>query len=177
MEIFIRLFDEHVSRHFESHWRETWRHTGGGLYHRFPGRHLPSPLPVWQARLAVSNLTILISCYVVGRLRLTLNHSVLLDFLGVLNTDLDLFGGSKLVQYDWLLASQSGCCCWKAKWVSKSLTSTIEVLLEKVERSNTHAEKERKGGFGREGNARGTQGNFPVVLATSLGSDSNYVGR
>ena len=38
-------------------------------------------------------------------------------------------------------------------------------------------EKERKGGFGREGNARGTQGNFPVVLATSLGSDSNYVGR
>ena len=36
----------------------------------------------------------------------------------------------------------------------------------------------RKGkGFGREGNARGAQGNFPVVLATSLGSDSNYVGR
>ena len=24
---------------------------------------------------------------------------------------------------------------------------------------------------------RGAQGNFPVVLANSLGSDSNYVGR
>ena len=36
-------------------------------------------------------------------------------------THLDLFGGSKMVQYDWLLASQSGCCrfdpvCPKA-WV------------------------------------------------------------
>ena len=158
MEIFIRLFDEHVARHFESHWRETWRHTGRRTVPQI-SLETPSP-PVLQARPAVSNLTILISCYVVGRLRLTMNHSVLLDFLGVLNTDLDLFGGSKLMQYDWLLASQSGCCCWKAKWVSKSLTSTIEVLLEKVERSNTHAEKERKGGFGREGNARGTQGNF-----------------
>ena len=95
----------------------------GGLYHRFPWRHLsppPSPL-VLQARPAVLNLTILISCYVVGRLRLTLNHSVLLDILGVLNTNLDLFRGSKVVQYDWLLASQSGCCrfdpfCPKA-WV------------------------------------------------------------
>ena len=92
----------------------------GGLYHRFPWRHLPPPL-VLQARLAVSNLTILISCYVVGRLRLTLKHSVLLDFLAVLSTNLDLFGGSKVVQYDWLLASQSGCCrldpfCPKA-WV------------------------------------------------------------
>ena len=29
----------------------------------------------------------------------------------------------------------------------------------------------------REGNARGAQGNFPVVLASSVGSDSNYVGR
>ena len=50
-----------------------------------------------------------------------MNHSVLLDFLGVLNTDLDLFGGSKVVRYDLLLASQSGCCrfdpfCPKA-WV------------------------------------------------------------
>ena len=93
----------------------------GGLYHRFPWRHLPPPPAVLQARPAVSNLTILISCSVVGRLRLTLNHSVLLDFLGVLNTNLDLFGGSKVVQYDWLLASQSGCCrfypfCPKA-WV------------------------------------------------------------
>ena len=25
-------------------------------------------------------------------------------------THLDLFGGSKMVQYDWLLAAQSGCC-------------------------------------------------------------------
>ena len=58
----------------------------------------------------VSNLTILISCSVVGRLRLALNHSVLLDFVGVFNTHLDLFGGSKMGQYDWLLASQSGCC-------------------------------------------------------------------
>ena len=36
-------------------------------------------------------------------------------------THLDLFGGLKMVQYDWLLASQSGCCgcdpfCPKA-WV------------------------------------------------------------
>ena len=31
----------------------------------------------------VSNLTILISCSVVGRLRLALNHSVFLDFVGV----------------------------------------------------------------------------------------------
>ena len=30
-----------------------------------------------------SNLMILISCYVVGRLRFALNHSVLLDFVGV----------------------------------------------------------------------------------------------
>ena len=40
-------------------------------------------MSVLQARPAVSNLTILISCYVVGRLRLTLNHSELLDLLGV----------------------------------------------------------------------------------------------
>ena len=50
-----------------------------------------------------------------------MNHSVLLDFLGVLNADLDLFGGLKVVRYDWLLGSQSGCCrfdpfCPKA-WV------------------------------------------------------------
>ena len=97
-----------------------------GLYHRFPWRHLYPPTPPprrldLQARPAVSNLTILISWYIVGRLRLTLNLSVLLDILGVLNTNLDLFGGSKVVQYDWLLASQSGCCrfdpfCPKA-WV------------------------------------------------------------
>ena len=36
-----------------------------------------------QARPAVSNLTILISCYVVGWLRWTLNHSVLLDLVSV----------------------------------------------------------------------------------------------
>ena len=123
IEIFIRLFDEHFARHFESHWRETWRHTGRRTV---PQISLETPLPppsplVLQARPAVLNLTILISCYVVGRLRLTLNHSVLLDILGVLNTNLDLFRGSKVVQYDWLLASQSGCCrfdpfCPKA-WV------------------------------------------------------------
>ena len=38
-------------------------------------------------------------------------------------------------------------------------------------------EKEREGGFACEGNARGAHGTFPVVLATSLGSDFNYVGR
>ena len=36
-----------------------------------------------QARLAVSNLTILISCHLVGWLRRTLNHSVLLDLVSV----------------------------------------------------------------------------------------------
>ena len=36
-----------------------------------------------QARPAVSNLTILISCYVMGWLRWTLNHSVLLDLVSV----------------------------------------------------------------------------------------------
>ena len=82
----------------------------------------PPPRPlVLQARPAVSNLMILISWYVVGRLRLTLNLSVLLDMQGVLNTNLALFGGSKVVQYDWLLASQSSWCrfdpfCPKA-WV------------------------------------------------------------
>ena len=45
----------------------------------------------------VSNLTILISCSVVGRLRLALNHSVLLDFVGVFRPTLICLEGRKWV--------------------------------------------------------------------------------
>ena len=92
-----------------------------GLYDRFPWRHLPSPLP------GLTSMTGGFESYDSHQLLCSWKVEVnsepfrIARFTRGFYTHLDLFGGSKMVQYDWLLASQSGCCrfdpvCPKA-WV------------------------------------------------------------
>ena len=93
----------------------------GGLYHRFPWRHLPFPLPGMPSMAggfeSYDSHQLLCS----WKVEVNSEPFRIARFTRGFYTHLDLFGGSKMVQYDWLLASQSGCCrfdpvCPKA-WV------------------------------------------------------------